>query len=292
MLARVLSQHGRHAWVIDEKGVHRHCVMKGRDLSPVANDEIVLDIRSDPAVIESICPRTNVVLRSEAHKSKTLAANIDQVLIMVSGHPPFSEELLARMICAATAEDISGALFLNKTDLQAATSDASAKLESFAQALDELGWPIFKGSAEKGSVAELEGFLTGKKTLIMGQSGMGKTSLMNALIPGLELQTQEISEALQTGKHTTTASKMLQCERLNAWLIDTPGFQLFGLHHLSESQIALGFPEWQSIMAKDGRCKYANCHHQGEPECSVARAAGNSPALARRLELWGAIIGR
>lgn len=322
MQARVISHHGRQAWVMDTQGYRHLCVFKGRDLLPAANDRVDIDLDASPAVITAIHPRENQLIRSEAHRTKTLAANVDQALIVISGAPIFSDEILARIICACAAERIGGIIAMNKIDLQAEANAARAQLDCFQPALKLLGFSVVEVCAKPGQASGLEGInglhalLANKITVILGQSGMGKSSLLNVLVPGINAQTREISEALQTGKHTTTASTMVRLdgEGGNAaghaksglpqpaatdsavdsaadaaalgWLIDTPGFQLYGLHHLSESEMALGFPEWQAAQETHGRCKYANCHHAGEPGCTVQSGVESKELSQRRLELW------
>jgi ribosome biogenesis GTPase len=302
MRARILSHHGRQAWAIGQDGQHRLCVYKGRDHQPAANDNVLIDSEKDPAVITEILPRSNQLIRSEAHRSKILAANVDAAAIVIAGSPPFSDELLARMICACAAEDIPSMIVLNKIDLNDDAARAREQLAPFRAALSALDWPIFELAVKPKSLDEndqqhqqfqeslrqFRASLMGKTTVIMGQSGMGKSSLLNALIPGFNAQTQEISEALQTGRHTTTAGQMVALAP-ESWVIDTPGFQLFGLHHLSESQLALGFPEWRAAQEERGRCKFFNCHHDHEPGCHVRAAVENNGASARRLSLWQTI---
>lgn len=295
--ARILSHHGRQAWVVDEHGAKHLCVFKGRDQQPVANDRVAVDTSVEPAVITEIAPRENALLRSEAHRAKLLAANIDQAVIVISGSPLFSDELLARMICAAAAEDIPGMVVLNKTDLAAETATARAQLAPFEQCLKILEWPVLEIAAhpktddrKPSALAPLQKALQGKTSVIMGQSGMGKSSLLNALVPGFNAQTRDISLALNTGRHTTTAAQMVALD--DGWVIDTPGFQLFGLHHLSESQLALGFPEWVNAQSRHGRCRYANCRHSGEPGCSVASALKQGEVAARRIDIWKTILAQ
>lgn len=308
--ARLLSHQGRQALVLDETGQTRRCVYKGRDLVPTANDRVMIDTTETPAVITSIIERSNQLIRSEAHRAKILAANIDQAMIVISGAPLFSDELLARMICACSAENIPGMVVLNKVDLKDETDRARAQLAPFMNGLQLLGWQVFEVSAKPEStghpqsapadhLAQLRAALQDKTTVIMGQSGMGKSSLLNALVPGFNAMTREISEALQTGKHTTTAGQVVRYTNAKGseskasdqgWLIDTPGFQLFGLHHLSESQMALGFPEWAQIREQDGRCKYFNCRHINEPGCMIQAAAEAGKIDKRRLALWTSLI--
>ncbi len=301
MHARLLSHFGRQAWVMDAQGRTLPCVYKGRELQATANDWVEVDASAQPAVITAIGQRRNVVMRSEAHRAKLLAANVDQAVIVISGAPLFSDELLARMLCACAVEGIHGAVVLNKMDLVEQTDRAKAQLAAFHSALELLGWqvirvaanpsdPMANTAASQAGFAQLNGLLQGKATLIMGQSGMGKSSLLNALVPGLNAQTREISEALQAGKHTTTAG-LVVAQNADTWLIDTPGFQLFGLHHLSVSQLALGFPEWAAVHAQHGRCRFANCNHLAEPGCTVRAACENNQAALRRLSLWQTILG-
>ena len=303
MRARILSHHGRQAWAIDESGRKYQCVFKGRDLLPVANDDVQLDASEDPPVITQILPRRNQLIRSEAHRSKGLAANLDQAMVVISGAPVFSDEILARMICACAAEAIPGLVVLNKIDLEDATAEAQVQLKTFHSALTLLDWKVITVCTLPGKargMEELRHALEGKTTVVMGQSGMGKSSLMNALIPGINLQTREISEALQTGKHTTTAGLMVRMDvdldgpqasqTPETWLIDTPGFQLYGLNHLSESQLALGFPEWRAAQEQHGRCRYFNCRHLQEPGCTIRAMVERKEIPERRLILWKALL--
>jgi ribosome biogenesis GTPase len=314
--ARLLCHQGRQALVLDSEGISRRCVYKGRDMVPTANDLVTIDTSETPAVITAISERRNQLIRSEAHRAKILAANVDQAMIVVAGAPLFSDELLARMICACSAEMIPGIVVVNKVDLAGETSRARTQLAPFRQCLDLLGWRVYEVAAkpQKSESSEVESSgdvqltsgldalraaLHGHTTVIMGQSGMGKSSLLNALVPGFNAMTREISEALQTGKHTTTAGHVVRYANdhdpsssgsTDGWLIDTPGFQLFGLHHLSESQMALGFPEWQQTHEKDGRCKYFNCRHVNEPGCTIQAAVAEGKLSKRRLNLWTDLI--
>jgi ribosome biogenesis GTPase / thiamine phosphate phosphatase len=293
MTARLMSHFGRQAWALGSDGQKRLCVYKGRELQPTANDTVELDISKSPAVITRIFARHNQVWRSEAHRAKVIAANVDQALIVISGAPLFSDALLARMICACAAQSIPGIIAFNKSDLEQARILADKQLAPFRKAFDLLGWTVVNTCAQpdRTDIAALESLLKNKTTVIMGQSGMGKSSLLNALIPGINAQTREISQALQTGKHTTTAGLVAQRDE-RTWLIDTPGFQRFGLNHLSQEQIALGFPEWQMAQQVLGRCRFSNCSHLQEPGCAIARAHELGHVSDKRVTLWRELIQR
>ena len=269
MLARVLSQHGRHAWVIDEKGVHRHCVMKGRDLSPVANDEIVLDIRSDPAVIESICPRTNVVLRSEAHKSKTLAANIDQVVIVAaSANPEPRHGFIDRCLAVAFDQNIVPIIIMTKSDL----ADPTEFLETYSS-LDVITFATQRGADLSNIVAQL----AKKTSVLIGHSGVGKSTLVNALLGEEHRATGNVNDATGRGRHTSSSAISFDLPQ-GGNIIDTPGVRSFGLEHVDKNRVIGSFPELQPGIALCPK----NCSHD-EEMCGLNDFISGRPELQRRV---------
>jgi ribosome biogenesis GTPase / thiamine phosphate phosphatase len=288
----VVATYGRQC-LVQLPGVHTtvHAVQKGRDLEPVVGDRVELqDISADQAVIAAIGPRHNQFLRSQARKQRILAANIDQMAIVLSAQPVFSEELLMRMMMSAHEQGIEVGLIANKQDLDEAWRPYRPRLDVYRQ----LGYRVFELSIKHQPTearTQLLGWMQFRTTLLAGQSGMGKSTLVNLLVPQAGQLTQAISLALGTGKHTTTFARAFLCSdelemnpasRDETWLIDTPGFQQFGLFHLSASQRFAAMPEYQQL----ARCKYYNCQHLHEPGCEVRAAVQAGLADAQRYQLF------
>jgi len=239
------------------------------------------DLGSGQAVIEQVTPRTNALRRSDGRRHKTIAANLDQAAIVVSGEPPFSEELLVRVLIAAEREGIVCLLIATKADVP----DALESIEPRLAVYRALGYPVHAIAAKarpEDTVATLRPVLAGRTTLLLGQSGMGKSTLVNLLVPDAELATQTISEALQTGKHTTTFTRAFDLAG-GGRLIDSPGFQVFGLAHLSPTEIEHGMREFQPLL---GHCRFHNCGHRHEPGCAIRAAVDDGRIDARRYALY------
>ena len=323
--SRVLSAHGTQAWLQASPPVVAH--LKGRDLKPVAGDWAIVDWTHDPPLISDLLPQRNRILRSEGPKTKVLAANIDLAILVIAGHPLFSPELSLRVLASLQAESIPVVITLNKADLTESHQRAWGHLQALLPAYDNArpaglpselaGMNICEISCkDTGHTEGIDPLLQQMQRLIgettteeetpptfalIGQSGMGKSSLLNRLIPEAAAQTQAISEALQTGRHTTTVSRGYAWAPTPsyepAWVIDTPGFQRFGLSHLSVSQIAEVFPEWSDIQTRSA-CRFYNCQHQHEPGCAIkAEIAGleetdpeRGKHLALRREAWLGLI--
>lgn len=225
-------------------------------------------------VIEAIAPRDSLLWRADAYREKVIAANVDQVIGVVAVEPAFSEELLNRWIVAAEANRCRFVLVLNKIDLPGVET-ARALVQLYAR----LGYSVL-GLAAKRDAAPLRPVLAGCKSVLIGQSGMGKSTLVNALVPDAAARIGELSSALGTGRHTTTHSQLYRLDA-QSWLIDSPGLQEFGLHHLRAEEIEEGFVEMRPLR---GACKFRNCRHDSEPECAVRAAVAAGKIDARRAE--------
>ncbi len=265
-------------------------VTRGKRTDPCVGDRVRFRTVGDgQAVIESIEARRNEIRRSDPWRSKLLAANVDQVGIMLAGDPPFSEELLLRMLSTSDAARVPAALIANKSDL----AEASAAIEARLAVYRALGLRVFAvaaGSDPQATRDTLRNWLSGQTTLLIGQSGMGKSTLVNALVPDAELRTQTISEALATGRHTTTFTRLFDLPAEvapDARIVDTPGFQTFGLAHLSSSQLIHAMPEFAPHL---GRCRFNDCTHRDEPDCAIRAAAKAGELDARRLQLYGRLV--
>ena len=232
-------------------------------------------------VIETIRPRSSLLYRSDAFKEKIIAANVTQIIIVVAAIPSFSEELINRCLVAAESENIGVLIVLNKADLVEPAQAAMTALSLYR----ELGYSVLQLSAIQ-DISALLPYLTGHVSVLAGQSGMGKSTLLNALIPEARRATAEISEALDSGTHTTTHSRFYHLDE-NSAIIDSPGFQEFGLSHIKEENLAWGFIEFHPYF---GQCKFSNCRHLKEPGCAVLLAVEQGKIHSKRLAFYQKLL--
>lgn len=235
----------------------------------------------DEGVIEAVDPRSTLFFRSAAHRRKLIAANATQIAVVVAAEPSFSDELVSRVLVAAEQAGLKTLLVLNKCDIADAAVAAAARLEPFARA----GYPILHLSAIQDATA-LRAALIDETTVLVGQSGMGKSTLINALFPNAHAATREISTFLASGKHTTTHALLYRLDMQSA-VIDCPGMQEFGLAHVEWRDIAAGFREFLPFTRE---CRFPDCRHLREPGCAVTSATEDGSISPRRLELYRRII--
>jgi ribosome biogenesis GTPase len=277
----VVASHGRHCWVEDDQGNRRICHHRGKKNSAVVGDRVQWRPSQDEGTIESIEPRRNLLYRQDELRTKSFAANLDQVLVLVAAEPDFSQDQLARALIASHAQGITPLLVVNKSDLGPAFALAGQRMEPYRQ----MGETTLALSLKSGAgLDELLAQLQGKTTLILGPSGAGKSTLVNRLVPSAQAATGEISKALHSGRHTTTSTHWywLGAER-GAALIDSPGFQEFGLHHLDARDLARFMPD---MHAQLGDCKFYNCTHLHEPGCGVRLALDQGLIDASRYQIY------
>jgi ribosome biogenesis GTPase / thiamine phosphate phosphatase len=269
----VVGSHGRHCLVETAGGARLICHPRGKKSQAVVGDRVLWQGSHDEGTIERVQDRRNLFYRQDEIRTKSFAANLDQILILVAAEPEFSEHQLARALIAAEAEQISAVIALNKSDLVEPFERAWARLLPY-QRMHYGVLPLslrLSGDVDRAKLLEL---LHGKTTLVLGPSGAGKSTLINLLVSGATAQTGEISKALQSGKHTTTTTTWywVDPERTTA-LIDSPGFQEFGLHHIEPTRLATLMPD---LKAHLGDCKFYNCTHLHEPGCGVIPAVGTT----------------
>ncbi len=288
----VIAAHGRHylaTATIDGAAQRLQCVTRGKKTNVAVGDLVRLTLTSaDQAVIDAIEERKTLLYRSDQYKSKLLAANVTQLFIVVATEPSFSDDLVSRALVAAEAAGIEARLILNKTDVESALPRARERLQVYAK----LGYPVHEVSAKahpEQTVAALQPLLAGQHTILIGQSGMGKSSLINLIVPDADIATREISEALDTGKHTTTFTRLYAVPGLgeDTAIIDSPGFQEFGLYHLSEGMLERAFRDFSPYL---GGCKFYNCRHLSEPQCAVLDAVASGDIAKMRHELYGQLL--
>ncbi|MEW6678422.1 MAG: ribosome small subunit-dependent GTPase A [Pseudomonadota bacterium] len=278
---RVVAAHGRH-FLVDDGATVTECVTRGKKGGVACGDRVRFNrTHEGSGVIEEIEPRDNLLYRSDDFRSKLIAANLDQVLVVVAAVPLFREELLIRCLVACEAADIPARIVLNKTDLP-----ETAPLADYLKAYEALGYPVIPVSA-LGDIAPLAALLQGRTSLLVGASGMGKSSLLNRLVPGADAAVGEISLALDAGRHTTTHARLHPLPSGDGALIDSPGMQEFGLQHLDLDALTAAFPE---IRQRRGQCRFHNCRHLKEPACAVLAAAEAGEILPSRLKAYHSLL--
>lgn len=317
LTGRIVAAFGRQYLARLEDGSELICLTRGKKSEVVCGDIVEIKLTADASaensaqgVIERIAPRRSLLHRSDAFREKLIAANVTQIIVVVAAEPSFSDELLARCLVAAYDQKLDVLIVLNKCDLPEAAAAARQRLIAYTA----IGYRVLELSAkivsplsasrndERPHTQEDEGqlppppgegrtvegvdslrpFLVNHTSVLVGQSGMGKSTLINALLPDAQAATREISSALDSGKHTTTHARLYRLDETSS-LIDCPGVQAFGLHHLSFGGIEQGFVEFAQYL---GQCRFNDCHHTHEPGCALREAVAAGKIDARRLELF------
>jgi len=267
----VVGSHGRHVVVETPEGERLICHPRGKKNQAVVGDRVLWQGSHDEGTVEKIEERRNLFYRQDEIRTKSFAANLDQVLILIAAEPEFSEMQLTRALIAAEAAGIAPMIALNKSDLVEPFERAWARLLAY-QKMHYGVMPLSLRLSGEVDREHLMRHLQGKTTLVLGPSGAGKSTLINLLVPGALAETNEISKALNSGKHTTTTTTWywVDGERTTA-LIDSPGFQEFGLHHIEPTQLPSLMPDLRQHL---GECRFYNCTHLHEPGCAVMAAVG------------------
>lgn len=295
----VIANHGRHIWVETPEGKRLICHPRGKKNEAVVGDQVLWQPSGDEGSIVDLEQRRNIFYRQDEVRTKSFAANIDQTLILLAAEPEFSERQLSRALIAAEAQGIDTLIALNKSDLTLLFASAWDRLAPYRR----MGYSVLPmalrakqgpsdGPANESWVNETEAslrrHLEGKVTLVLGPSGAGKSTLINRFIPDASALTAEISTALSSGKHTTTSTTWYWLDPQHASaLIDSPGFQEFGLHHLDPMHLAHLMPDLKPWIKN---CKFYNCTHMHEPGCGVISAVdpvvGESPISISRYRFY------
>lgn len=278
----VVGAHGRHFMVEAADGRRIRCHPRGKKSDCVVGDRVAWLAAGDEGVIERIEERRNLLFRQDEVRSKSFAANLDQLLVLVAVEPMYSESQLARALIAADTAGIPSLIVLNKIDLPGVDA-ARERLAPYRA----MGVTVLELSLKKEATAAaalLSPELSGRATLVLGPSGMGKSTLINRMVPEAAAQVGEISQALNTGRHTTTTTTWYWLDdRRRSALIDSPGFQNFGLRQISAAELPQHMPD---LRAHAGACRFYNCTHLHEPGCGVREALERGEISPSRYRIY------
>jgi ribosome biogenesis GTPase len=277
----VIAAHRRHYIVDLDTGGTLACVLKGRSMTLACGDRVRVARETDGGAIVEVEPRASLLYRSDGFREKLIAANVTQVLGVVAPDVPVDEHLLNRWIIAAETEHCRFVLVINKSDLANAREFAS-RFAYYAA----LGYSAVQVSATR-DIAALRPLIAGQHSVVIGQSGMGKSTLINALLPGAAARIGEISDALRSGRHTTSSTALYRLPDNAGWIVDSPGMKVFGLAHCSADAIANAFVELRDLIP---RCRFRDCRHDSEPGCAVQAAVADGQVAPQRVLLLQSLL--
>lgn len=272
----VVTGHGRH-FMVEVNGHCYECSTRGKKNHFVCGDHVSVELQnSTQGVIEHHLARHSLLYRQDIWRSKLIAANVTQIVIVTAAVPSPSEALLNRALIAAEAAGITPLIVINKSDL----AQSSVWHETLRPYNENLGYPVLTLSALQ-DISTFTAALRGHCNVLLGQSGMGKTTLLNALLPGTDAHTNNISTALDSGRHTTTHATLYHLDA-ETDLIDSPGLQSFGLQHIEPTSLVHYFPEMRPFI---GQCRFHNCTHRQEPGCAIKSVYQTNPPQPDRLSI-------
>ena len=275
-------------FIVEDENKQRYNSLARQNLGNiVVGDKIVFEtFPHGDAVINAILERTSLLERPNFHgNTKPVAANIDQILIMCSILPSLQTTLIDRYLVAIELADIEPVIIINKIDLL--NNDELKSLQDSLSYYEEIGYKlIYVATKSRKGLSTIEHLLQDKVSILVGQSGVGKSSTIKALLPDIDIQIGEISKISKLGKHTTSASQWYHLANDGA-IIDSPGVRDFGLWHLETDKVPWGFREFRPYF---GTCKFSNCSHVNEPKCAIIEAVENKKIPQERWENYVKII--
>ena len=282
-----MVSYGSQGVVLLADGERQRCKFRRNVGRPYCGDHVMVARADDESlVVESILPRKNYFVRTdERNRKQPVAANLDQVAIIIATRPLPSQDLVERYLLAVHSLGIEPLIVLNKTDLEVAADDRAVRIEVLNHLSDyqSLGYRVLRSSCEtETGIEELREHLEGKTSILVGQSGVGKSSLINQLVPDLDIQTGALSDSTGKGTHTTT-STILYRLGTDGFMIDSPGVWEYGIWKLENHELISGFKEFDPYL---GQCKFNNCVHASEPECAIKTAVAEGQILQWRYQSY------
>jgi len=283
----VTAHYGTQVAVESAPGVSLRCHLRANLEALVTGDRVVWCEGDPTGVVVAQLERNSVLSRPDPYgKLKPVAANIDQILVVIAPLPTPHANLIDRYLVAAETVGIEPVILLNKIDLLADDPVLGQEMDELLAIYPTLGYRILRTSSLEGGLEELHGALRERISVFVGQSGVGKSSLINVLLPDAELRVGALSESRQKGVHTTTTAQLFHLD-CGGSLIDSPGIREFGLWHMSREQVEQGFREFRPFL---GACKFRDCRHQQEPGCAILGAAESGQISQRRLGSYRHIV--
>jgi len=284
--------------LVDTGGTTIQCTFRGRlrerdaDRTVLVGDRVLISaLGGGEGILEQVLPRRSELVRETAGRARVVvAANVDQVLALVAARdPPPRWALVDRMLVAAERDGLVPALGLNKSDQLESDAEKRREIESILELYRSLGYPVFQLSASRAEGFEaLVDWLRGKATVLSGHSGVGKSTLLNALCPGIALETGGLNEVTGKGRHTTTQVSLFRLPA-GGYVADTPGFREFVPTELQPAELGRHYPEFRKVL-EAGRCRYNDCLHTREPACAILRALEAGAVSKLRYESYLQIL--
>ncbi|WP_455374737.1 small ribosomal subunit biogenesis GTPase RsgA [Kaarinaea lacus] len=286
-MGRIVAHYGANLDVEDEQHQVHHCLVRANLPPLVCGDQVIWQSTGEElGIITSLAPRTSLLARPDYHGNlKPVAANIDQILIVAAPQPGIDEDTINRYLVAAELTEIKPIIVINKTDLlnDAQQQALSAQMAAYQQIGYEV---IYTSTKQLDGLNQLIKELRDKTSIFVGQSGVGKSSLIKIFIPDADIRVGELSKATGLGKHTTSVTVLYHLDQ-GGEIIDSPGVREFGLGNVSEEQLAEGFVEFSAYL---GSCKFKDCKHLQEPDCAIKNAVGAGEIKQQRYDSFQRLV--
>ncbi len=283
----IVAHYGSQVAVESAPGESVRCHMRANLDNLVTGDQVIWCAGEPTGVVVAQLARNSELARPDSHGGmKTVAANIDQILVVIAPYPEPHANLIDRYLVASEALGIEPVIVLNKCDLLQAEPELDAAMATLLDLYPSIGYRVLRTSNTEAGIDALRRALQGRTSIFVGQSGVGKSSLVNMLLPEAQLRVGALSENRQKGTHTTTTAQLFHLDA-GGRLIDSPGIREFGLWHLDRPQVEQGFPEFRPFL---GNCRFRNCQHEGEPDCALLAAVEEGQINPRRLASYRHII--